>query len=426
MNLHPDILIIGGGIIGVCTAYYLVKQGLSVTLIEKGEVAEGSSYGNAGLLVPSHSVPIPAPGVLTQGLKWLLDPESPFYIKPRLDLNLLTWLWQFQSYCREEPLRRAIPLLRDLHRASLRLYQDLIEQEQIDCHFAQAGGLIVFKTQAGYQKMGHRLHLLREYGLEIDTLKAETIRAKISAVQPDIVGGYYYREDAHVNPALLVRGLAERVKVLGVTIPTQTEVQGFTRQGHRISHVHTTQGDFQPRQVILAAGAWSTEVARHLGLNIPMQPAKGYSLTFKRPAQAPDIPLHFGESRVVATPMGPHLRFAGTLELAGFDPQINQRRIKAIRRAADDYLVGLGPLEHIETWRGYRPCPADGLPYIGRSQAINNLIIATGHSYIGLSLGAVTGKLVEQVICEEEPMIALGLMRVERFAYTQRGNKFNF
>lgn len=415
MPKQSDILIIGGGVIGVCTAYYLTQRGIHVTLLERGEIASGSSYGNAGLLCPSHSLPLPAPGVMAQGIKWMLRPDSPFYMKPRLDWAFLRWLWRFRTFCQEEPVRRAVPLFRDLQRASLTLYRTLVEREKLDCHYEQVGGLTLFQSQQAFDEHAYELELLAEFGLTFHTLDASEIHAMVPRVRPYIKHGIHHQEDAHLAPARFVRHLADRAQEQGATILTNTSVESIHVSQGRIQVVQTAQRDFQPDQVILAAGAWSAEMANTLGLHIPLQPAKGYSITVTRPDDFPEMPIHLGEARVVLTPMGRHLRYAGTLELAGFDPHINQRRVSAIRRATHAYLDGLEGLEEQEVWQGYRPVPPDGLPYIGRTTAVANLIVATGHSYLGMSMGPITGKLVEQIVCEETPQIDLTALHVDRF-----------
>jgi len=412
-----DILIIGGGIIGVTAAYFLAEAGADVTLVEKGDIAAGSSYGNAGLICPCHSEPIPRPGVLTQGLKWLLDPESPFYIKPRLSPDLVTWLWRFQAHCNEAAVQRAIPLLRDMQRESLLLYQALIAQEQIDCDFERKGGLTLFRTEAGLAKGHHEVEAMGRFGLQMELLPdAAAVRALEPSIHPDIVGGIHYQEDAHINPARFVYALAERAQAKGATLLTGTEVLGFDMGERGLTAVRTSQGKHTAQQIVLAAGAWSTPIARQLGLAIPMQPAKGYSLTLPRPANFLHTHLHLAEAKVAVTPMGSLLRLAGTLELAGFDLTINQRRVNAIRRTAGSYLIGLENQEPVEIWRGLRPCPPDGLPYIGRSARHPNLIIATGHAMLGISMGPITGQLVAQLACDQPTTLGLTPFSPDRFA----------
>ena len=410
-----DVLVIGGGIIGVCSAYYLAKEGHRVTLVERGEIASGCSYGNGGLLPPSHSLPLAAPGVVTQGLKWMLDPESPFYIRPRLDREFIAWLWRFRSYCRDKPLQKAIPLLRDLQRNSLKLYSELVEKEALECHFEQVGGLGLYLTAKGYEHAVEETQLLKEHGLVFEILDAAATREMEPAASQQVVGGIFQPEDAHIEPANFVRGLATRAAELGVTILENTEVLEMEANGGAISRVRTTRGDYYPEQIVLAAGAWSRLVVRGLSLKLPLQPAKGYSVTVKRPGSFPRFPLRLGEAKVVGTPMGEWLRFAGTLELAGHDAQIDRRRVNAIIKAAGRYLPGAEAMKIVEIWRGFRPVSPDGLPYIGRSRSIRNLIVACAHAHLGVSMGPVTGKLVSQIAGEMEPLLDISATQVERF-----------
>lgn len=412
-----DILIIGGGIIGVSTAYFLAREGASVTLIEKGDIAAGSSHANAGLLCPCHSHPIPVPGVLTQGLKWMLDPESPFYIRPRANLNLAKWLWRFQSFCNEEASNRAVPLLRDMQRSSQKLYQTLIEEEGIDCNFEKKGGVTLFRTEKGLEKGRHEVEEMTGFGLDMVLLPdATAVRELEPNIDPSVVGGVHYREDAHVNPLLFVRSLAEKAQALGANVQTGTEVLGFDTVDGKITAVRTTQGKFTPQQIVLATGVWSTALAKQIGVSILMEPAKGYSITIKRPPNYLHTHLHLAEAKMAVTPMGETIRFAGTLELAGLDFSINQRRVNAIRRNANLYLKDLEGQEVLEIWGGMRPCTPDGLPYIGRTRRYNNLIMATGHAMLGMSMGPGTGKLVAEIACEKRPFLNTAAFAPDRFA----------
>ncbi len=411
----PDILIIGGGVIGVCSAHYLTERGAHVTLIEQGPIANGSSYGNAGLIVPSHITPLAHPGALSSGLRWMLDPESPFYIKPRFDVSLFDWLIRFTLACHPAPMHRAIPTLRDLGRASSALYEQLAALDGLDFGYERRGVLMAYRTQRGFDDGAHEAHLVQQYGGPADILDSTQARHREPALKEGVVGGIYFPTDTHIIPANLVRGLATRLEGRGVQIQTNTEVIGFETANNAIATVRTTRGDFRPKQVILATGAWSPAVARDLHLRVPIQAAKGYSLTLPRPAICPTTPLLLGEAKVAVTPMGETLRLAGTLEITGMDFSINQRRVNAIARAARDYLNGLEVIEPREIWRGLRPCTPDGLPLLGRSQTHTNLILAAGHAMLGMSLGPGTGHIVAQLACNEKPELNLHLMRPERF-----------
>jgi D-amino-acid dehydrogenase len=409
------IVVIGGGVVGVCAAYYLARRGLLVTLVEKGDIAAGSSYGNAGLVVPSHSVPLAAPGVLRQGLRWLLDPESPFYIRPRPSRDLVRWLLRFRRACTADHVRRSIPLLRDLGRTSLELYRELAALPGLEFGFRQDGVLAVFRTGEGLARGRHEAAVLEGAGIAAKVVDGAGALALEPALRRDIAGGVHFPDDAHVTPDRLVRGLAGLAAGLGARLLTATEVLGFTVRGRRIAAVETTRGELAVDQVVLAAGSWSSGLARALALDLPIEPAKGYSITCDRPAGSPRMPLLLGEARVAVTPMGDALRFAGTLEMAGLDLAINRRRVEAIRRAVPHYLAEERYAVR-EIWRGLRPCSPDGLPYIGRPGRYDNLIVATGHAMIGVSLGPVTGALVDRLAAGEPPMLDLAPLSPDRFA----------
>ncbi|MBI2191199.1 MAG: FAD-dependent oxidoreductase [Planctomycetes bacterium] len=410
-----DVLVIGGGVVGVCAAYYLRQRGREVTLVEKGEVCSGCSYGNAGLIVPSHSVPLAAPGVMAKGLRWMFNPDSPFYIKPRLDVELLAWLWKFRGACRADAARRAMPFLRDLSRASLELYKELAKLDGLQFDFERKGLLGLYRTEKALKEGADEARMLDGIGIPSKILSPAEIRQIEPGLDTPAIGAVYYPEDAHLAPARFVKGLSHVAGEMGVTLRPGTEVLGFEWEGRSMTRVRTTRGSFRPREVVLACGSWSPGLARGLRLKLPIQPAKGYSVTVRRPAACPDTPLLLAEAKVGVTPMGENLRFAGTLELAGMDFSITERRVQAILRAVPLYLPGLGSLELVEIWRGLRPCTPDGLPFIGRPGAYDNLVVAAGHAMIGVSLGPATGKLVSQIATGEPPLADLTLVRPDRF-----------
>lgn len=413
--IRTEVLVIGGGAVGVSAAYYLARTGRAVALLERGNICSGCSYGNAGLIVPSHSIPLAAPGVLWKGLKWMLDPESPFYIRPRLDPALIAWLWKFRGACTAAHMRHAMPILRDLSHASLGLFRDLAAIDGLDFGFCQHGLLAVFRTEHGRHEGVEEAHVLDGAGIPCKILDRDAARELEPTLSPEVVGAVFFPDDAHLTPDRFVTGLARVAERLGVRLRPSTEVLGFRTRGRRIEAVDTTRGEFQAAEVVLAAGSWSPELGRLLGLTLPIQPAKGYSLTYARPGRSPTLPLLLGEVKVGVTPMGETLRFAGTLELAGLDFSIDRRRVEAIRRGAARYLSGTQNLQPIEIWRGLRPCTPDGLPIIGRSARVENLILATGHAMLGVSLAPISGKLVAQLVSGETPIVDLRPLAPDRF-----------
>lgn len=419
-----DVLIIGGGAVGVCTAYYLREAGYGVTLVERGEIGSGASHGNMGLVVPSHSVPLAAPGVVSQGLKWMFRPDSPFYIKPRLDPSLVRWLWAFWRASSEGRMRTAIPLIRDMSLRSLTLFDELNGLDGVDFDYRQRGVVAVYRTREGLEEGEEERNLLSSFGLEIDALTPDGLAEALPGLELNALGGLHFRQDAHLTPGKFVRSLADYVERHGVKVLTQAEVRGFKNEKGRIAVTKTTRGDIAATEVVLTAGSWSATLGELAGIPLPIQPAKGYSVTMRRPSGWPEMPFMLSESRVAVTPMGDTLRIGGTLELAGMDQTINQRRVAAILNAIPRYLpdFDIGSHEILETWCGLRPCTPDGLPFLGRVPDVRNLVVAAGHAMIGVSLGPVTGKLVRRIIAGERTDsdldfdIDLDLLAVDRFA----------
>jgi len=417
MKQHTDILIIGGGAIGICCAHYLNSLGRKVTLVEKGDIGCGASLGNAGLVITGQSIPLAAPGVISKGLKWMLDPESPFYIKPRLNFNLLQWLWKFSRHCTPAHLDRAVPILGNLQRTSMDLFKELAAVEGLDLGFRQKGILDAYGNHQEFEKGVKTARLLRKFGLENQILNTGNIRELFPGFRIRAVGGIYYTQDAHLVPDRFVRGLAQFARQNGTVICTDTEVIGMQTSGRRINTVQTTRGDFKADDIVLAGGSWSPRIIGDLNLKLLVQPAKGYSITYRRPPGFPDIPLILAEAKVAITPMDDVVRFAGTLELAGLDLSINRRRVNAILKSIPQYLpdFDIHALELIEIWRGLRPCTPDGLPYIGRPANFDNLIVATGHAMKGISLAPVTGKLVARLAAGKRPDVDISALNIERF-----------
>lgn len=406
---------IGGGVVGVCSAYYLQQEGRQVVILEKEDVCSGSSYGNAGWLVPSHSVPLAQPGAVLNGLRWMFNPASPFYIKPRLSLELIAWLWRFRGAANEQTVRRSMPVVCELSQVSLELYEELITREEIECYYEQKGLIALYTTERGLEQGTEEAELLRPHGIPGQVLDSAQVTNIEPAVRQDIAGGIYHDGDAHLKPDSLVLGLAARFEAQGGTIHTGTEVLGFDVTGDSVTSVKTDRGDYTAQQVVLATGAWSPDVVRELKLNLPVQPAKGYSITFDEPVNPPSIPVMLAEARVGVTPMGPVLRFAGTLELSGLNTDMDHRRIEAIRRAGGRYLATDLSASPETVWCGMRPLTPDNLPIIGTVDRLSNLIVATGHSMTGVTLGSVTGKLVSQLATGQETVVDPAPFSPKRF-----------
>lgn len=405
MEGKADVIIVGGGIVGLCCAYYVALRGASVTILDKGAMDSGASHVNAGFLVPSHIEPMAAPGVIAQGLKWLSDPESPFYIKPRFDLDLTTWLWGFKAACTRENVTRAVPILRDLALASLDLYDEISALPGFEnAGPAQNGLLMLHDSDDGKR---HNLEL-------VDVATAADLDARILSrdetldlepgIKSALTGSVFFSQDASLDPGYFVTRLQEKVLSMGVRFARHTEVIGFRRAGRSVTHVQTDSEDFRADHVVIAAGSWSGRLAKKLGVKIPLQPATGYSVTVDDPKRSMRIPIILTEKKITIGPMRGKIRFAGTLTLVGFDTKIDPVRLRPIHRQIEMYFEDIksGSQPMPEAQSGFRPCSTDGLPIIGRLDRAeagpSNVLIATGHGMLGFTQGPITGKTIADMI----------------------------
>ncbi len=415
MERDADVAIIGGGAIGLWAAYFLHRQGREVVVLDRDGIGAGCSWGNAGYVSPSHVVPLAAPGVVTQGLGWLLDPESPFYIRPRFDLDLIRWLWQFARAGTAAHVERSAPVFADLGLRSVAHYAELAET--LDIGFEPSGLLMLHRTEAGAASNEKLAARARAVGLEVDTLDPAAVQA-LEPTVGDRIGGIFFPQDAVVDPERMTAALHRYLDEEGVRFLPNTIVTGVERRNGAIETLHTAAGDLHPETLVLAAGSWSAAFGRDLGLRLPVQPAKGYSLTITPDGAMPRIPVLLTEAKVAVTPLPEgRLRFAGTLELAGLDARVNERRVRAILRAVPDYLEPFDTFDAdpAEAWVGFRPCTPDGLPLIGRPDGIGNLVVATGHAMLGISLAPATGTLVAALVAGEPPPFDPAPFRVGRF-----------
>jgi len=419
MAESKHVVVIGGGVIGLCTAYYCARRGHRVTVIDReSEEHEGCSYGNAGLVVPSHFIPLAAPGMVRLGLKWMWNPESPFYIKPRLDADLFRWAFNFWRAANAEHVKRSAPLLRDLNVASRGLFEELATLPGNDFGMVKRGCLVLCRTP---QRLDHEAEIVEEanrLGVPAEVLDSKQTAARDPGVRMDVAGSVYFPTDCHLTPARFMAGLKQQAARLGVARQWNVEATGFTSQADRLTSLQTQAGEVRADEFVLAAGSWSPELMRRLGLKLPMQAGKGYSLTLRKPRQLPQLSSILSEARVAVTPMDGALRFGGTMEIAGLNENINPARVRGIIKSVPKYLPEFGAEDFadVKPWCGLRPVSPDGLPYIGRPQRFGNLTVATGHAMMGLSLGPITGKLVSEIISGEKPSFDLTLLHPDRYA----------
>jgi D-amino-acid dehydrogenase len=417
--MSKHVLIIGAGAIGLASAYHCARRGHRVTVLERnGAQRDGCSLGNAGMVVPSHFVPLAAPGMVKLGLKWMWNPASPFYIKPRLDAGLFDWGLKFWRASTAEHVRRSAPLLRDLNFASRALIEELAATPGNDFGLVTRGLLMLYKTPHALEEESSFAAQANELGVPARVLDAKQAAKMDPGVTMDVAGAVYFPKDAHFTPDRYVAVLQRQCEQLGVRFVWNAEVNGLAAAGNRIAAASTNTEQFEFDELVLCGGSWSPELARELGLKIPIQAGKGYSLTLAQPRELPQLCSIFTEARVAVTPMGSALRFGGTMEIAGLNEDINLMRVQGIIRSAPDYFPRFSPADFtgVQPWRGLRPCSPDGLPYLGRTAKYANLVVAAGHAMMGMSLSAVTGKLVGEIISGEKPSFDLALLSPDRFA----------
>lgn len=395
---RTDVLILGGGVIGLACAYYLLAAGRSVTVLDQGTVGSGSSHGNCGTLTPSHAAPLAAPGMISMALRWMLQADAPLRIKPRFDPALLRWLLGFAGHCNARDFERTLRIKAPLLQRSRALIEEIVRREQFDCEFASLGTLNVYRDAKNFDKTLATLAQLSEVGIVAEPIDSARLATRELALKPGLAGAVFYPGDAQLRPDRFVAELARVVRAQGSVIVEHTRVTAIVGNGEQVESIKTSQGDYEARDIVLALGAWSPQFARALHLRIPIQPGKGYSITYSRPQSCPRTALTLKEPSVCVTAWGSGYRLGSTMEFAGYDTTLNRTRLDAIRRGAADFLREPEGPQVNEEWYGWRPMTPDDLPIIGRAPNCENLTIATGHGMLGVTLSAVTGLLVSEII----------------------------
>lgn len=394
------ISIVGGGIIGLCSAYYLAKEGYDVSVFDESAMDDGCSYGNAGMIVPSHIIPLAQPGMITQGMKWMFDSQSPFYVKPRLNADLLKWGLQFYKHANVKHVEKAMPALHNLSMLSKELYQDFAKENK-SFFYEEKGLLMLYKSDKVAQEMYHEAKEAERLGLHVDYLsKAEVSRLE-NGTKTEVMGGIHYKNDAHLYPQKFMKFIKEELVRLNVKVHAKTSVKDFVFDGNKIDEIITDKGIFETDEVVLSAGSWSPFLAKKLNISISILPGKGYSFTLKDKKEKPTIPAILCEGKVAVTPMNTDIRFGGTMEITHTgDTKINRNRLQGIVTTINDFYpdMRVEMPKSEDTWFGFRPCTPSGMPIIAKDKKIVNLTLATGHAMMGLSLAPATGKIVTELI----------------------------
>jgi D-amino-acid dehydrogenase len=411
-------VIIGGGIIGLCSAYYLQKNGWQVTVIDKGDLSDNCSYGNMGMIVPSHFVPLAAPGMISQGIKWMFNNKSPFYVKPSLDLNLLSWGLKFMKTATAERVNQVAPYLLEINLYSKRLYEELANSPGFDFGMENKGIVMYYKTQKVAEEEMHLAEKARSMGIDAAALNQNEIQQLEPQLELNVLGGVYYRCDAHLYPNQLMHQLTEQLKAAGVIFRCNETVTRIHVDSAKIKKITSTKGDYDAEVFVLAGGALLPALTKMAGVKIPLMPGKGYSITDKQPKIKLNIPAILCEARVAITPMNGYMRYGGTMEIAPVNDRVNLNRVEGIVRSIPEYFPSMrvNMPEKKDIWFGFRPCSPDGLPYLGRLKKLTNCIIAGGHAMMGLSLAPATGKIVADIVDGRTTEMDITVFDPERYS----------
>jgi D-amino-acid dehydrogenase len=391
------VVVVGGGVIGVCCAYWLRLRGANVTLLERERLASGASSGNAGTVSAGHP-PLNGPGRLPQALKQLADPTGPLYVQPRWDPELLRWLTEFALHCTESHVRACMRVMAPWGMEALRLFDEVVAEEELACGYRREGYFDVCRTERALEGATHEADAIRAYGYHPGRVDGETLRRTEPALAGDVLGGVFYPEAATLNPRQFLVELAERARKRGVDIREDVDVAEVLVSSGKATGVLTVGGgSLGADVVVLATGPFSLELARRLGTRLPVQPGKGYHR---------DVPVGDGgapplriacvlnETSVFCTPMKGFVRLAGTMEFSGLNHDMRRDRLEQLSRSARLYLPALGDRNPLSEWCGLRPMASDGLPIVGPLAGVDGVVVATGHGMLGLTLGPATGTLV--------------------------------
>lgn len=411
---QADVVVVGGGAIGLATAYELSLRGAEVVVIERGRIGHGTSSGNAGFVVPSHVLPVAEPGMLAAALRGMLSGRGPVTAKARLRPSYLRWLARFLGNCRAAAVEAAAPVLAELGNLSASLYRQWLAAEQIDCCYASNGLLNVYGDGRAFAKGRQRAEWEWRFGVPSRFLTPSQAREREPALNDSVAGAVFYPQDARLDPRRFVLGLAAVLARRGVRLAYATEVQDLRVESGLVRCLVTSRGNIDAKEFVAAAGCWTPAFGARCGTRIPIQPAKGYSLTMPMPQPGPRCSMLLGEKHVAVSPMGDRLRLSGWFELGRLDRSIPPARLAQVAAAARSRLRLVGDLAGAEAWAGFRPVTPDGLPIIGRSGA-RNLTFACGHAMLGLTMAPATARLTAQIVYGQPPDVDVRPLSPARF-----------
>jgi len=412
------IIIVGGGVNGLCAAYYLQKRStFDITIIDRGDISDNCSFGNMGFLSPSHFIPLASPGVISEGLKYMLSSTSPFYIKPRLNLPFLQWAIKFYQSSSQKTVEKNAPHLSELLNLSRRLMNEIRDDIGDVFNMEEIGCMMMCHSQKAFEDELHVADAAKKLDLEVEILNRQELQKREPDVELDIYGAVLFKDDAHIHPGKFMVAMKNYLERHGVKFQLKTNVSGFTKNHKKINEVITDKGSFGADEIVLSGGTWLPELAKKAGLTLLIEGGKGYSYTYENVEKNIRYPAILVDGRCAVTPWEKTLRIGGTMEFSGNNNKILVKRMEGIYNSVKKFYPGLKidfpPKDKI--WTGLRPVSPDGLPYLGRASNYENLLISGGNAMLGISEGAAAGQIISDLIEKRSTPIDISAFKVERF-----------
>lgn len=419
MNTPSDMsnrtVIIGGGVTGLCAAWYLARRGREVIVLDRDPVGEGASGGNAGILAAGH-LPLALPGLAMKALGWMFTKDSPLYIPPRFDLPMFRWFWNFNRACNQATLQRSMETLAPLGVLAMEEWSTLIDEVGADCDFRTNGWMNVYRTDRGRRESEEEGKVMVKMGFGVESYDGPTIREREPIMNGEVRGAVSFTDSASLDPVAFMKGLATRLAAMGVVIRTGVEVEELIMEGGRCLGARSKQGEnFRGAQTLLAAGIWSSGLAEAADLKLPMQGGKGYHQDLEGLGSQLSAPCVLIERFIAVTPMGDCLRLAGTVEFSGLNRDVVLERVDMLTRGASWYLAGVKKAEKLGQGCDLRPCTADGLPVLGWAPGVEGLMISTGGAKMGVTLAPALGKTAAELMLEGRSSLDVSNLRADRF-----------